>query len=143
MNKNPLSVVIPREALVAFVQKEGGRVPSLPQRGGWGSKYFLEEGGSGTSPLFLEGRVPWGAKRGGSRTRHMGGGPHFAHDGVSPSLFLDRVPPPLRVLVPGGPFSRGSTRSRGCGGAAGGGWGPVLRRTGGEGVPPSWFGEGG
>jgi hypothetical protein len=48
MNEKTLSVVIPREAVPAIMQKEGGRV---------GSKYFWEEGWWGPSPLFFEGRV--------------------------------------------------------------------------------------
>jgi len=73
-----LSDMIPREHMVAVMQKRGGRIPSLPKRGGRGSKYFQVEGWSGTSPLFLEGRVTYVADRGGSGAAEGGEGPPTA-----------------------------------------------------------------
>ena len=53
-----LSDVIPCEAKVAFMQKGGGRVPSLPKRGGVVQNIFWKRGGGHPLLFFWRGGSP-------------------------------------------------------------------------------------
>jgi len=68
LDEKPLSAVTPREAVPAFMQKEWGRVPILPKRGGWVQNIFRKRGGRHPLLFFWRGGLPSG---------HMGGGSHF------------------------------------------------------------------
>jgi hypothetical protein len=96
----------------------------------------------GSLPLLLfhlGGRYPVPRKRGGTLS-FIGGGVEYA--GIPPSRTFEWGYPPSGFRSVRRALHRDSIGNRGRVRVAKGGWYPVFRTTGGEGVPLSGFGEG-